>query len=100
MYLGCFLKSSLESVSHADTLPILALIDDLPEKNKAATLVLVFETDHKCSHPKTAGFYLTALSNRNTSVTAEPRSQTETILCSRHCTEAKVQIAKGGKGER
>lgn len=58
-----------------------------------------FETDHKCSHPKTAGFYLTALSNRNTSVTAEPRSQTETILCSRHCTETKVQIASRGKGE-
>lgn len=26
-----------------------------------------FETDHKCSCPKPAGFYLTALSNRNTS---------------------------------
>lgn len=36
-----FLKSSLESVSHIDMWPVLALIDDLSEKNKAATLVLV-----------------------------------------------------------
>lgn len=41
MALGGFLKSSLESVSHTDMWLVLALIDDLSEKNKAATLVLV-----------------------------------------------------------
>lgn len=73
---------------------ILALIDDLPEKNKAAYLAFGFETDHKCSCPQPAGFYLTALSNRNTSITAVPRSQTEAILYSRRCTETRAQIAK------
>lgn len=56
MYLGCFLKNSLESVSHADTLPILALIDDLPEKNKAATLVLVLRLTTNVHIPRLLDF--------------------------------------------
>lgn len=56
MYLGCFFKSSLESVSHADTLPILVLIDDLPEKNKAATLVLVLRLTTNVHIPRLLDF--------------------------------------------
>lgn len=50
------LKSSLESVSHTDMLPILALIDDLPEKNKAATLVLVLRPTTNVHIPRLLDF--------------------------------------------
>lgn len=56
MDLGCFLKSSLESVSHTDTLVILALIDDLSEKNKAATLVLVLRVTTNVHVPSLLDF--------------------------------------------
>lgn len=51
-----YFKSSLESVSHADTLPILALINDLPEKNKAATLVLVLRLTTNVHIPRLLDF--------------------------------------------
>lgn len=56
MDLECFLKSSLESVSHTDTLVILALIDDLSEKNKAATLVLVLRVTTNVHVPSLLDF--------------------------------------------
>ena len=49
-------KSSLESVSRTDTWPILALIDDLSEKNKAATLGLVLRVTTNAHVPSLLDF--------------------------------------------
>lgn len=53
------------------------LIDHLSEKNKAAALVLVLRLTTKCSCPKPAGFYLTALVTK--------------ILLLQQCQEARLK---------